>query len=91
MFTNLSRRRFLALSTAAAASATCFEAANVLNTAALANAADIWGGFPVGVQSYSLRNYKLPEAIRHLQGMGVHYVEIAGTHLPSPVQLLRRF
>jgi len=82
MFANLSRRRFLALSTAAAAGATWFDASQVLNAAALADAKDPWGGFPVGVQSYSLRNYKLPEAIRHLQGMGVHYIEFSAGHLP---------
>lgn len=74
MFANLSRRSFLGVSAAAVAATHLrpFEAA----------AQDSWGGFPVGVQSYSLRNYKLPEAIRHLQGMGVKYVELAGTHLP---------
>src|SRR5439155_10923993 len=82
MFANLSRRRFLALSAATAAGASWFEIPKVLSAAGLADAKDAWGGFPVGVQSYSLRNYKLPEAIRHLQGMGVHYVEFAGTHLP---------
>jgi len=81
MFTSLSRRRFLTLSTAAAAGATWFDAPQILRAAALADAKDAWGGFPVGVQSYSLRNFKLPEALRHLQGMGVHYVEFAGTHL----------
>lgn len=82
MFANLSRRRFLTLSAAAAAGATWFDAPQILRAAAIADAKDAWGGFPVGVQSYSLRNFKLPEALRHLQGMGVHYVEFAGTHLP---------
>jgi inosose dehydratase len=77
MFASLSRRRFVALSAAAAAGATCFST-SVLRAA---DAKDEWGGFPVGVQSYSLRKFKLPEAIRHLQGMNVHYVELAGTHL----------
>jgi len=82
MFASLSRRRFLALSAAAAAGATWFDAPRVLCAAGLADAKDPWGSFPVGVQSYSLRNFKLPEVIRHLQGMGVHHVEFAGTHLP---------
>ena len=80
MFASLSRRRFLALSSAAGA--TWFDAPRILHAAGLADTKDAWGGFPVGVQSYSLRNYKLPEVVRHLQGMGVHYVELAGTHLP---------
>src|SRR2546430_15530922 len=83
MFASLSRRRFLALSAAATAGATWFDAPRILSAAALADSKDGFGGFPVGVQSYSLRNFKLPEAIRHLQGMGVHYVEIAGTQLPA--------
>jgi sugar phosphate isomerase/epimerase len=82
MFASLSRRRFLALSTAAAAGATWFDAPRILQAAALSDTKDGFGGFPVGVQSYSLREFKLPDAIRHLQGMGVHYVELAGTHLP---------
>src|SRR5439155_8502441 len=82
MFANLTRRRFLALSAAAAASAPWFEIPKIVSAAGLADSKDAWGGVPVRVHSYSLRNYKLAEAIRHLQGMGVHYVEFAGTHLP---------
>src|ERR1043165_765228 len=82
MFASLSRRRFLSLTATAAAGATWFDAPRILAATGLADSKDGWGGFPVGVQSYSLRNFKLPEAIRHLQGMGVHYVELAGTHLP---------
>jgi len=82
MLPSLSRRRFLALSTAAAAGATWFDSPRILRAAGLADAKDPWGGFPVGVQSYSLRNYSVEEAIRHLQGMGVHYVEFTGKHLP---------
>src|SRR5438067_2540330 len=79
MYASLSRRRFLAVSSVASAA--------WLNGARMASAADEndeWGGFPVGVQTISLRKYPLPEAIRHLQGMGVHYVEFsAGSHLPA--------
>ncbi len=83
MFPNLSRRRFLALSAAAAAGATWFDAPGILAAAGLADSNDRWGGFPVGVQSYSLRQFQLPEALRHLQGMQVHYVEFASTHCPN--------
>ena len=51
MFASLSRRRFVALSAAAAAGATWFEAPQVLRAANLADAKDPFGGFPVGVQS----------------------------------------
>ena len=40
--------------------------------------------FPSGCRRISLRKYTLPEAIRQVQGMGVHHVEFsAGTHLPA--------
>jgi inosose dehydratase len=73
MFASLSRRRFLA------SSAVALAAGKLAGSSALAQEA--YGGFPIGVQSYSLRKFKLPEAIRHLQGMGVRYIEFAGTHL----------
>ena len=83
MFASLTRRRFLALSAAAAAGATWFDAPRVLAAAGLADASDPFGGFPVGVQSYSLRNFETPEVIRHLQGLGVHYAEFYGKHLDT--------
>lgn len=76
MFANLSRRRFLATSAAGVAA---LSAPQLLSVAQAAN--EQWGGFPVGVQSYSLRQFKLPEVLRHLQGMGVTYVEFASTHV----------
>lgn len=76
MSDSVSRRRFLALASAAAAGATIFDAPHILQ------AADApYGGFPVGVQSYSLRNFNTLEAIRHIQGMGLHYVEFYSKHL----------
>jgi inosose dehydratase len=93
MFASLSRRRFLALSAAASVGATWFDAPQVLAATKLADAKDPWGGFPIGVQSYSLRNFSVEEAIRHLQGMGVHYVELFSKHLdqrPRSQQLWRR-
>lgn len=69
----LSRRRFLAI-TAAAAGATLFDLRHVLG-------ADEYGGFPLGVQSYSLRNFNVVEAVRHIQGMGLHFAEFYSKHL----------
>ncbi len=80
MKTTLSRRRFLALSTAAAAGATFSEIPNILRAANLA-ADDPFGGWPIGVQSYSLRKFNTVEAIRHIQGMGVHFAEFYSKHL----------
>jgi len=79
MMDYLSRRRFFATSSVACAAA--------LGQPRLTLAAENkvgWGGFPVGVQSISLRKYALPEVMRHLQGMGVHHVELsASTHLSA--------
>jgi hypothetical protein len=78
---SLSRRRFLALSAAAAAGATFFDAPRILSAAGLNLADDPWGGFPLGAQSYSLREFNTVEAVRHIQGMGLHFVEFYGKHL----------
>jgi sugar phosphate isomerase/epimerase len=82
---DLTRRRFLATTSAATAGAI------LLNVNCSAQAADDpFGGWPVGVQSYSLRNFNALEAIRHIQGMGVHYVEFFSKHLAidaSPSQI----
>ncbi|MEC9092153.1 MAG: sugar phosphate isomerase/epimerase [Planctomycetota bacterium] len=42
---------------------------------------DAFGGLPMGVQSYSLRNFSLVEAVRHISGMGLKYVEFYSKHL----------
>lgn len=78
---SLSRRRFLALSSAAALGGTFFDAPRVLSAAGFNLADDPYGGFPLGVQSYSLRNFNTLEAVRHIQGLGLHYAEFYGKHL----------
>jgi inosose dehydratase len=77
----LSRRRFLALSSAAALGATFLDAPRILSAAGLNLADDPYGGFPLGVQSYSLRNFNTLEAVRHIQGLGLHYAEFFAKHL----------
>jgi sugar phosphate isomerase/epimerase len=69
------------MSAAAAAGATLFEAADILSAAGLLDQDDPYGGWPIGVQSYSLRNFNTLEAVRHIQGMGLHYVEFYSKHL----------
>jgi sugar phosphate isomerase/epimerase len=72
------RRRFLTISSAACAA--WLAGAREM----LATDEDEWGGFPIGVQSISLRKYSLPEAIRHVRGLGVRHVEFsASAHLRS--------
>jgi len=74
-----SRRRYLAVSSGGIAG---WLAAPRIALAA--DEKDEWGGFPIGVQTISLRKYALPEVLRHLQGLGVKHVEFsAGSHLPA--------
>jgi inosose dehydratase len=82
MRASLSRRRFVAIASAAAVGATWFDVPQVLAKANLL-ADDPWGGFPLGAQSYSLRNFNTQEAVRHLQGMGLHYAEFYNKHLDA--------
>jgi len=70
----LNRRRFL-VTTSAFAGAACWGWGRRLS------AADPFGGLPIGIQSYSLRNFDLNEAVRHIQGLGVHNAEFFAKHL----------
>lgn len=71
----LNRRRFLAASTGLVVGTYTAVRGGRLS------AADPFAGLPVGIQSYSLRNFDLAEAVRHIQGMGVHYAEFYSKHL----------
>jgi len=71
----LPRRRLLKLAAAAAAGATIFDLPEVLADE------DAYRGFPIGIQSYSLREFNTLQAIRHIQGMGLHYAEFYSKHL----------
>ncbi len=75
MNTHLSRRHFLAVGAAAAATVSGFP------RTVFAGGDDRFGGWPIGIQSYSLRNFDVDEALRHIQGLGLHYVEFYGKHL----------
>ncbi len=46
---------------------------------------DPFKGLPIGIQSYSLRGFNLLEAIRHIQGMGLHFVEFYPNHVPKDI------
>lgn len=74
----LTRRRWLASSAAAGAALLSAPLSSRLFGAAKD---DPFRGWPIGAQSYSLRNFSLEEAVRHLQGMGLHYVEFYSKHL----------
>lgn len=70
------RRQFLALAAATVGAGACG-----LPRLWAADPANPFGDWPIGVQSYSLRKFNFVEAVRHIQGMGVHYVELFRNHL----------
>lgn len=73
------RRRFLTLSAAAAAGATFFDLPEAF-------AADgKFGGWPIGIQSFSLRKFDVDQSIRHMQGLGLHFVEFYSKHVPLDI------
>ena len=75
---SVSRRRFFALASAAAAGATFFDSPQILRAAAVEGR---FGGWPVGIQSYSLRKFDLNQAVRHMHGLGVHFAEFYKKHV----------
>src|SRR5262245_36500236 len=62
----ISRRGFVRITSSLAAGA----ALSGLTRGLCAADAQAWGGWPIGIQSYSLREYNVHDAIRHIQGMG---------------------
>ncbi len=43
---------------------------------------DPFGGFTVGIQSYSFRNFKLEQALERTRALGLRYVELSRGHVP---------
>ena len=41
-----------------------------------------YGGFPMGIQSYSLRHLDLDSCLEATAGFGLHHIELYGAHLP---------
>lgn len=75
----LARRKFLGLA-AAAGMAPLVGSLPRLMAAEADAGKDRFAGWPMGVQSYSLRNFDLPQALRHIQGLGLHNVEFFPGH-----------
>jgi sugar phosphate isomerase/epimerase len=75
MHESMSRRRFLH----AAGAATLGAAALELQAADIK---DEFGGFALGVQSYTYRNFDLEPALNKIQDLGLHYVELYQKHAP---------
>ena len=73
----MQRRQMLAA--AAAAGVSLFDIPGV------SAAEDPFKGLPIGIQSFSLRGYNLLEATRHIQGMGLYFVEFYPDHVPKEI------
>lgn len=71
----MDRRRFLQTTAALAATAA------VTQTAPAAD--DPFGGFIVGVQSYSFRKFTLEQALKRTQDLGLKYAEFYRGHIPT--------
>ncbi len=82
----LPRRRFLQTGALAAAALTSAATANSQVRASQENSAeenrDAFGGFLVGVQSYSFRQFNLEQALQRIQELGLHFVEFYNAHVP---------
>jgi inosose dehydratase len=78
--TPFARRRFLAVTAATAVGATWFDLPNFFTRAGFAADKSYYGGFPLGAQSYSLRNFDTTECVRHLKGLGLQFVEMFSKH-----------
>jgi sugar phosphate isomerase/epimerase len=89
---NLNRRSFLqtTLTTAAAAGATWFDVPQIFAKEAKLSAArqaslKKYGGFPMGIQSYSLRAFGIDGkegVLQKIADLGLHWVEFFGRHYP---------
>jgi inosose dehydratase len=76
MQTSWSRRNFLGVSLAAGAALTTRRWARA------AEPANPFGGFNVGLQSYTLRDFKVDRALEEINKLGLHSVELFSTHFP---------
>ena len=78
----LSRRQFLQTATAGAAVAVIPS----VTPAAQRNDQpkdDPFGGFTVGVQSYTFRRFNLERTLATVQDLGLHFIELYNGHLPT--------
>jgi inosose dehydratase len=78
---SLTRRNFLA--SAGAAGATLLPLPHANKAWAANNEKAPYAGLPMGIQSYSLRKFNLADALRHIQGLGLHYVEFFSAHFAT--------
>jgi sugar phosphate isomerase/epimerase len=77
-----SRRRFLGTAGGAVAGGLAAWATRP-GTLRAADDASPYGGFPLGIQSYTLRAYALDTALKIIhEDLGLHFVEMTGSHMP---------
>lgn len=76
MTISFNRREFLH------ATATGMTAAALCGSARAAEGADPYLGFKMGIQSYSLREFKAEAALEHTKALGLKFWESYGSHLP---------
>ncbi len=82
MHTIVTRRAFMTHASSFAVTAVGVSLLDTPNYAWAETSNDPYRGLPIGVQSYSLRNYDVEQAIRHIQGLGVRNVEFSTQHMP---------
>ncbi len=75
----MTRRRFAL--TAAAAGATWFDVPQILADTREASLAR-YGGFPMGIQSFSLRGFGVDGALDKIRELELHWVELVRAHYP---------
>jgi hypothetical protein len=73
----LDRRRFLAAGAAAVAGL-----AGLPSVLQAADKDDPFGGFTLGMQSYTLRNFDLEPALKRIHDVGLRFAEFYQKHVP---------
>ena len=80
MSPRLSRRQLLTIAAASAAGASLFDLPQLL-AEHVPGPQQRYAWFPMGIQSYSLRAYKVDEALKHIHALDIHHVELFSGHL----------
>jgi len=77
-----SRRQFLTTMAAAAGASFCGLPRLHADDDPVAASIAKYGGFKLGLQSYSLRNFNTEQAIEHTANLGLHWLEFFPRHYP---------
>ena len=74
---SINRRNFV-LSAAALAGASWLDVPELLGRNQTTD--EVYGGFRMGIQSFSLREFDVEETLRHVHDLGLNYIEFYGGH-----------